>query len=346
MRWIKWTMLAALGCLPALALAEQPANQAKPAPNDDSVKFGLRIEVQTDGNKPHVLVLGDGDNDEKGKQAPNTVIVRQLTDQLAKQAMRIVRAHHKGTYLGVVTSEPPTVLRKHLGLHKGMGLVIDRVMPGSPAAEAGLKEYDVVQKLDDQLIVNYEQFTVLIRDHKPGDEVKLAVIHEGKPVTLTAKLVEHEIEEADAGWEGREFEGTFRILPPGAGWRMMPGQGGMMGPRPQGGMGMPGAPLGGFQPGAAINRPPAAQFAQPRPLFKSIKDGDRSYRLTMSPWGQKTFVVTEKNKEVFEGPVNTREQREKVPANAMEKLIKLEKDMMSHLTGNNPGAPVQRLVPP
>ena len=188
--------------------------------------------------------------------------------------MRVVRerVHHKGTYLGVETSEPPTVLRKHLGLHKGMGLVIDGVMPGSPAAEAGLKEYDVVQKLDDQLIVNYEQFTVLIRDHKPGDEVKLAAIHEGKPVTLTAKLVEHEIEEAESGWEGRELEGRFHVFPPGPGWLMMPGQGGIMGPRPQGGTAMPHAPLGGFRPGAAMNRPPAAQFAASRPLSKAIKD--------------------------------------------------------------------------
>ena len=47
---------------------------------------------------------------------------------------------------------------------------------GSPAAEAGLLQNDVLEKLDDQLLVNTAQFTVLVRSKKPGDEVTLSVI--------------------------------------------------------------------------------------------------------------------------------------------------------------------------
>jgi hypothetical protein len=225
-------------------LAEEPAK--KPEKPDIAPKIDLRIEVQTDAGLPHVFHLG---NDEKNSQELSKLltqfskrmevkaaqrenekkpqpdaVMRQLTDQLANRAVRVLqtqhRQHHKGTYLGVATSEPPTVLRKQLGLHEGMGLVVDAVVPDSPAAKAGLKEYDVVQKIDDQLIVNYEQFTVLVRDHKPGDDVKLGVIHEGKPVVLTAKLIEHDVEVGDAG-QDFEFALPYRAVlsPPGAVYR-------------------------------------------------------------------------------------------------------------------------------
>ena len=41
------------------------------------------------------------------------------------------------TYLGVDTSQVPTVVSDQLGLAKGFGLVVDYVEPNSPAATAG-----------------------------------------------------------------------------------------------------------------------------------------------------------------------------------------------------------------
>lgn len=99
-------------------------------------------------------------------------------------------------YLGIHASPPPAALVEQLKLPKDLYLVIDAVEPDSPAAAAGLRPFDVLQKLDDQLLVNAEQLTVLIRNHSASDEVELTLIRDGKPLKLRATLGEHQIAHA------------------------------------------------------------------------------------------------------------------------------------------------------
>jgi hypothetical protein len=131
----------------------------------------------------------------------------------------------KGAFLGVATSPPTPVVREQLKLPRGMGLVVDVVEKGSPAAQAGLKQYDVLTKLGDQLLVNPEQLAVLVRNKRPGDEVELTVVRGGAPTTLKAKLVERELPPLDdilffrgapGAGHGREWEDlhVFQQLPP------------------------------------------------------------------------------------------------------------------------------------
>lgn len=95
------------------------------------------------------------------------------------------------TYLGITTSPPPAALAEQLKLPPERCLIIDSVEADSPASAAGLKAFDVVEKLDDQLIVNSEQLTVLVRLRKPGEEVTLTLIREGKLLKVTVKLGAH-----------------------------------------------------------------------------------------------------------------------------------------------------------
>ncbi|PYL12026.1 MAG: hypothetical protein DMF48_03945, partial [Verrucomicrobia bacterium] len=55
------------------------------------------------------------------------------------------------TYLGVDTSQVPTVVSEQLGLAKGFGLVVDYVEPNSPAATAGVQQNDILKMLNDQI---------------------------------------------------------------------------------------------------------------------------------------------------------------------------------------------------
>src|SRR5688572_5121192 len=77
----------------------------------------------------------------------------------------------KAAYLGVTTSPAQPALQKQLQLRPGFGLVVDAVDSGSPAEQAGVKQYDILHKLDDQLLVNAEQFVVLVRSYGPGSKV-------------------------------------------------------------------------------------------------------------------------------------------------------------------------------
>lgn len=110
----------------------------------------------------------------------------------------LYRAHFggeltKAAYLGVSTSGVPAALSQHLGLPEGVGLVVDFVEDESPAKAAGLKQYDILKKFDDQILVNGQQLAVLVRSHKTGDEVKLTLVRGGKEQALTAKLVEKDV---------------------------------------------------------------------------------------------------------------------------------------------------------
>lgn len=71
------------------------------------------------------------------------------------------------------------------------GVVIDEVVPNSPAATAGMKTYDVIVEMDGGKIEN----TIELRKHlynkkEIGDNLKVKVYRQGKVVELTLKLVE------------------------------------------------------------------------------------------------------------------------------------------------------------
>ena len=119
----------------------------------------------------------------------------------------------KGAFLGVSTSQVPDALRQHLGLQEGVGLVVELVEKDSPAEKAGLKKYDILNKLDDQILINGQQLAVLIRAHKSSDSVKLTITRGGKQQTVSATLVEGNVKPLDqlGFWEGGEpGQGQFR----------------------------------------------------------------------------------------------------------------------------------------
>ena len=99
----------------------------------------------------------------------------------------------KAAYMGIATSAVSPLVRDQLKLHRGMGLVVQFVERGSPAADAGLLQNDVLEKLDDQLLVNTPQFTALVRARKPGEEVALSLIRAGEHITARIKLAEKEV---------------------------------------------------------------------------------------------------------------------------------------------------------
>jgi hypothetical protein len=100
----------------------------------------------------------------------------------------------KVTYLGAVTTAAPAAMREQLKLAPGVGLVVDRVEPNTPAEKAGLKQHDLIEKLDDQLLINPEQLATLLRSKKPGDEVTLGIVRQGEHQSVKAKLEEKEVD--------------------------------------------------------------------------------------------------------------------------------------------------------
>ena len=94
-------------------------------------------------------------------------------------------------WLGLNVSKPDESITAHLpALPAGIGFVISTVEKGGPADTAGLKEFDVLWKLGDQMLVNESQLATLLRLSKPGDEVQLTGFRAGKPLEVRLTLGE------------------------------------------------------------------------------------------------------------------------------------------------------------
>jgi hypothetical protein len=92
------------------------------------------------------------------------------------------------TFLGLVATKLSPVVSRQLGLSGNLYLSVALVSPDGPAEKAGLRQYDILKMLDDQMLVNPEQLVELVRSRKVGQEVSLSILRSGKEKTLKAKL--------------------------------------------------------------------------------------------------------------------------------------------------------------
>lgn len=95
-----------------------------------------------------------------------------------------VEAERPSFYLGVQTSPASAALRSHLDLPADSGLVVDEVMPDSPASKSGVKPGDILLKLGNHPLPDAETLTGMIQLSE-GKPTELALLREGQ-----AKVIE------------------------------------------------------------------------------------------------------------------------------------------------------------
>jgi len=76
------------------------------------------------------------------------------------------------------------------------GLRITDITEGSGADKAGLKEDDIITKVDDKKVDDPDDLTKLTRSHKPGDKVNITYLRDKKELKVTAEL---------GKWKGSDF---------------------------------------------------------------------------------------------------------------------------------------------
>lgn len=72
------------------------------------------------------------------------------------------------------------------------GMKISGASPGSPADKAGLKENDIITKINDKEVKNLHDFTFIIREHNPGDELNVKFLRDNEEKQVIVKLVSKE----------------------------------------------------------------------------------------------------------------------------------------------------------
>ena len=96
-------------------------------------------------------------------------------------------------FLGVDTSRVPSVVSEQLGLAKGFGLVVDYVVPDSPASAAGIQQNDILKMLNDQILIEPSQLRKLLQTFSEGTDVTLTILRKGQEQKITVKLTKKEL---------------------------------------------------------------------------------------------------------------------------------------------------------
>jgi serine protease Do len=114
-------------------------------------------------------------------------------------------------YLGVSIGKLTDALAKQFKVPDTSGALVDDVTHGGPADKAGLKNGDVIRKLNGQTIESNDQLTSAITDLNPGAEVRLDILRDGQPMTVKVTLAERPADLSyTAGASKAPTEGALR----------------------------------------------------------------------------------------------------------------------------------------
>jgi len=118
---------------------------------------------------------------------------------VAETARDIAALPERPAYQAVQAQAPsegraPTAYRVVMGLSPGYGddgkpgMAVEAISPEGPADLAGLKAGDRIIRIDAKKVANIYDYMATLRNNKPGDQVNVVVLREGKELTLTVTL--------------------------------------------------------------------------------------------------------------------------------------------------------------
>jgi serine protease Do len=107
-------------------------------------------------------------------------------------------------WLGVGIQPVTPELAKSFGRTETTGVLVSSVTEGSPAERAGIKTGDIITDYDGRKVERASDLPRAVAGTPVGRDVKLNVVRDGKPVTLTARVEALDAKEAAAEGDSGE----------------------------------------------------------------------------------------------------------------------------------------------
>jgi len=177
-------------------LGENPHHYAFDWHDDGDHSFTFDFDVE--GLQEHLQEMGehleDMDFEELG---------RNFSFQFSRSSKPV---------LGVQVVQPTAELRQFVGGPDDAGVLIGKVLPDTPAEQAGLQVGDLIVALDDKEIEDADDLIRALR-HTQGQTIALELVRDGRTITVDAFIPEREEEEPDydRGRKSRKLSGgTYR----------------------------------------------------------------------------------------------------------------------------------------
>jgi serine protease DegQ len=93
-------------------------------------------------------------------------------------------------YLGIQPAQVTPELSEAFDLGTETGVLVEEVVDGGPAGDAGVRQRDVIVQMADREIELVEDVFAELRDHEPGEKVTLTVERDGDPREIEVTLGE------------------------------------------------------------------------------------------------------------------------------------------------------------
>lgn len=111
-------------------------------------------------------------------------------------------------YLGVGIQPLTEDLARSFGVPKGRGELISRVEPGEAAAKAGIRQGDIIVKVDGKDVTPDQTLSYIAANLRPGARVPVELIRDGKPLTVQLTMGTRPPEDQIAGFDPDADEGA------------------------------------------------------------------------------------------------------------------------------------------
>jgi putative serine protease PepD len=147
--------------------ALNPGNSGGPVFDAGGKVIGVVDQIAT-GNS------GAGQSSGVGFLVPSDILKATLADLIAGKDI-----HH--AYIGISTDDAPGTTT---------GAQVRAVVPGGPAADAGIRAGDIATAIDGKPLKGSSDLVAAITDRRPGDAIKITLIRSGQTLTKTVNLGE------------------------------------------------------------------------------------------------------------------------------------------------------------
>ena len=92
------------------------------------------------------------------------------------------------SFLGIQGEDVTPQLQAQYNLVPSQGALVEQVVSGTPAQSAGIQPGDVVVSLDGNPVNSWDDLTIALRSHNPGDKVSLGVYRGNSQITIKVTL--------------------------------------------------------------------------------------------------------------------------------------------------------------
>jgi serine protease Do len=112
----------------------------------------------------------------------------EVTPEPGDENTMVLLGDEGASWLGVESQEITSEKAKELKLPAERGVLLEQIVPDSPAAKAGLKDNDVITEINGQRVEGAAQFRRMIHEIPAGRSAQFTVWRDGRAQTLSVTL--------------------------------------------------------------------------------------------------------------------------------------------------------------